>query len=108
MRDFIDFHGASGAAYRFRLWPQGAPHLPMAGNYAVVREADEGFSLLSAGESNDLSLVRKDLKRLLNEHPIALVYTRLNVSRAVRAAENEDIVAHYKPRRAPTAAAARG
>ena len=34
MRDFIDLQGASGASYRFRRRPEGAAHLPTAGNYA--------------------------------------------------------------------------
>jgi hypothetical protein len=99
MRDFIDLRGVSGADYRFRLWREDAAHLPIAGNYVVVREAEQGLSVLLADVSNDLSTVRQTLKRLLKDNPAAQVYTRLNVSRTVRTAENDDIVASYKPKR---------
>ncbi len=97
MREFVDLRGASGAAFRFRLWPERAAHLPMAGNYAVVREGPEGFSVVVAGVSDDLSSARPGLSRLLANHESAQVYTRLNVSRTVRHAENDDILAYYKP-----------
>jgi hypothetical protein len=97
MREFIDLHGASGATYRFRSWSEGAAHLPMAGNYAVVREDPKGLVVLLAGVSDDLSTARPALTRLVEGHGPAQVYTRLNVSRTVRIAENDDIVAHYQP-----------
>jgi hypothetical protein len=41
MQDFIDLRGASGAAYRFRVWPDGASHLPIAGNYVFPKAGPE-------------------------------------------------------------------
>jgi hypothetical protein len=96
MQDFLDLKGASGALYRFRHWPEGASHVPIAGNYVVIQETATGFKVLTVGASMNLSLARP-------AHPgrgrrkATHVYTRLNVARAVRASEHEDLVAHYRP-----------
>jgi hypothetical protein len=93
MNDFLDLTGASGAAYRFRIWPPGAPHLPMAGNYACVREERDGYSIVLLGESLDLSQVRDKLPKKARE-TTTHIYTRLNVARAIRCAEHDDLKAH--------------
>ena len=87
--DFIDISGASGATYRFRIWPEGGGHLPVAGNFVVVREARYPVDVVVIGVTNDLSrawsaAAAKDEDR---------VYTRLNVARATREAEHDDMVA---------------
>ena len=46
MQDFIDLKGASGVAYRFRIWPEGVAHLPIAGNYVFLRAEPEGFAVI--------------------------------------------------------------
>ena len=94
MREFIDLPGASGATYRFRLWPQGASHSPMAGNYVLVKaDAEgEGFSVLQAGVSDDLSTVRGTFEKAA-KRGATHIFTRLNVSRVVRTSEHEDISA---------------
>lgn len=96
MQDFIDLKGASGAEYRFRIWREGTPHLPIAGNYVFLRQEAEGFTVLLVGATNDLSQARaewaKGAKRGATD-----VFTRLNVARAVRTAEHQDLVAGYKP-----------
>lgn len=94
MNDFLDLKGASGVRYRFRHWPEGAAQLPAAGNYAYVREEPAGYTVLWVGETNDLSKARSDWsegKRRGATH----VFTRLNVARAVRIAEHEDLAGHY-------------
>jgi hypothetical protein len=96
MKEFVDLQGASGSQYRFRLWPEGAPHSPMAGNYVFVQEASEGFAVVLVGMTSDLSRARIE-GRLAAKKGATHLYTRLNVARAVRAAEHEDIIAHYKP-----------
>jgi hypothetical protein len=105
MRDFIDLTGASGATYRFRIWPAGAPHMPIAGNYACVREDGEGYALVFLGEALDLSAVRDKLPKRVRE-TTTHIYTRLNVARATRCAEHDDLVAlHGGPGRARAAVA---
>ena len=96
MKDFLDLKGASGAEYRFRIWREGSPHLPVAGNYVFLREDGEGFKVLLVGATNDLSQARSEWPKVVRRGATH-VFTRLNVARAVRAAEHEDLVAGYRP-----------
>ncbi|WP_372781927.1 hypothetical protein [Phenylobacterium sp.] len=98
MKAFVDLQGASGAVYRFRLAPGGVVSTPIAGNYAYVREAADGVAILSVAATNDLSSAMTDWKRAVAKYGEMHLYTRLNVSAAVREAEQRDIAAHYKPR----------
>lgn len=96
MNEFIDLEGASGAKYRFRLWPEGRHHPPMAGHFACIRRHGKGSTLLLVGESLDLSRVREDLAEEVKQQTTH-IYTRLNVSRAIRTAEHEDLAAKHEP-----------
>jgi hypothetical protein len=96
MKDIIDLHGASGTKYRFRLWPAGSAHVPMGGNYAFVREERGGFVVLAAAAIDDLSLTRSAYGQAASALGATHLFTRLNVSRAVRTAEAEDIAAYYE------------
>ena len=96
MHEFLDLKGASGAFYRFRLWPECAAHLPIAGNYVLVQEAAAGFKVLAVGASMNLAMARPAAPGRGRRKPVH-VYTRLNVSRQLRTSEHEDLVAHYKP-----------
>ena len=97
MKDFVDLRGASGTFYRFRLWPEGGTHPPIAGNYIVLRDEASGLKVLLAGVTSDLSQAAAECRRQRAGEPDARLYTRLNVARAVRTAEHEDIVAEHKP-----------
>jgi hypothetical protein len=92
---FIDIEGASGARYRFRLLPQGCPELCMPGNYAFVRRDGERFTVLEVGESLDLSLVRPAQSSTAEERATEM-FTRLNVPKAIRLAEHEDLAARHQ------------
>ena len=94
MKPFIDLQGASGATYRFRLWEAGAPHQPIAGNYVCVRAEKTGYSIVSVGETLDLSQLRAKLPKRVRD-TTTHVYTRLNVARAIRTAEHEDLTARH-------------
>lgn len=98
MHDFIDLRGASGADYRFRVWRDGASHLPVAGNFVIVKAGaeNEAVTVLMVGVTNDLSRARLDLAKVA-ERGATHVYTRLNVARTVRTAEHQDLVAGCKP-----------
>jgi hypothetical protein len=96
MQNFIDLRGASGAEYRFRIWPSGASHLPIAGNYVFLKADPEGFTVLLVGATNDLSQARGDWAKGA-KRGATHVFTRLNIARTVRTAEHEDLVAGYKP-----------
>jgi hypothetical protein len=97
MREFVDLRGASGTFYRFRLWPEGGAHPPIAGNYIVLREEANGLKVLLAGITSDLSQAAGEARKSLAKDPAARLYTRLNVARALRTAEHEDVVAEHKP-----------
>jgi hypothetical protein len=91
---FIEIEGASGARYRFRLLPESTPHPPMPGNYAFVRRDRDRLTVMVVGETIDLSKVRADWPTA--EHRGAThIFTRLNVPRAVRTAEHEDMAARH-------------
>jgi hypothetical protein len=96
MKDFIDLKGASGAFYRFRLWPEGAPHLPIAGNYVFLKAEPDGVTVVLVGATNDLSQARRAWGKVA-QRGVTHVFTRLNVARATRTAEHEDLVAGYNP-----------
>ncbi len=98
MQPFVDLQGASGAIYRFRLAPNGVVSSPIAGNYAFVREQPEGLAVLTVAATNDLSSATADWKRAVAKYGAMTLYTRLNVSAAVREAEQQDIASYYKPR----------
>ncbi|CAN7383928.1 hypothetical protein LJR219_002333 [Phenylobacterium sp. LjRoot219] len=97
MREFVDLSGASGTFYRFRIWPEGGTHPPIAGNYIVLRDDANGVKVLLAGVTSDLSQAANEAKKAMAKTPDARLYTRLNVARAVRTAEHEDIVAEHRP-----------
>jgi hypothetical protein len=96
MQDFIDLQGASGTPYRFRRRPDGASHLPTAGNYVLVQESASGFKVMTVGVSLDLSRLRPPGPARAGRRQTHL-FTRLNVARAARSAEHEDLVANYSP-----------
>ena len=96
MQEFIDLQGASGASYRFRRRLEGASHLPSAGNYVLVQETSTGFKVLTVGAVLDLSLLRPPAQPRAGRKAKHL-FTRLNIVRAVRKLEHEDLVASYRP-----------
>lgn len=95
MKDFVDLRGASGAEYRFRIWPEGAAHVPTAGNYVCLREEADGFAVLLVGVTTDLSRARDALASVAQQGATH-VFTRLNVARAVRTAEHLDLAAAHE------------
>jgi hypothetical protein len=92
MREFVDLTGASGAAYRFRLWPENDHHTPTAGNFVVLVFENDGPKIVALGVSSDLSRARASAQESLTS-PEAHLFTRLNVSRSSRHAEHEDLLA---------------
>lgn len=99
MNDFIDLEGASGAQFRFRIWPTGSAHLPMAGNFVLLRHDEEGPTVLVVGATNDLSHARAQCGKAAAREG-GVLYTRLNIVRSVRMAEHEDLAARYSKARA--------
>lgn len=92
MREFVELQGASGAAYRFRAWPESDHHTPTAGNFAVLAFDGSQVTIVGLGVCSDLSRAKQLAQSTLAEAERHL-FTRLNVSRAVRDAEHEDLAA---------------
>ncbi|MES2895500.1 MAG: hypothetical protein V4759_05680 [Pseudomonadota bacterium] len=93
--DFIDIAGASGATYRFRIWPEGGGHVPVAGNFVVLRAAVVAVEVVVVGVTGDLSRA----EAVATAEGEDRVYTRLNVARATREAEHADLAAGYSKAR---------
>jgi len=88
--EFLDLHGASGHAYRFRAWPHDGHHTPAAGNYIALRARTR--KLVAIGVLDNLAEVPQ---RLGDLGAGVKLFTRLNVSRAQREAEHADLVAAH-------------
>src|SRR6266545_1931379 len=88
--DFVDLHGASGQAYRFRAWPTNGRHPPMAGNYVILRARP--LEVVEVGTLDNLADARSHVGEL---GPGVGLFTRLNVSRAYREADHADLAAAH-------------
>jgi hypothetical protein len=95
VRAFLDLLGRSGTAYRFRsvTTPDGLP--AHAGNFVVARASAGPVLVVACG-------TRRSLVELAAPWPGLTatgdaVYVRLNVSRARRLAEHDDLAAALTP-----------
>jgi len=96
VRRVIDVKGASGSSYRFKLHEPEATHLPIAGNYVIIQAGAAVPARI--GVSTDLSKTASSLEVPSDHH----LYTRLNVGRQAREAEQEDILANHPQLRRPS------
>jgi hypothetical protein len=95
----IELAGKSGARYRYTPLEEER-HLPPAGaNYVIAEVSGGAARLVFAGETDNLAnqTWRADLERARQSHPKAKVLTRLNVTRAIREAERQDLIAEHQP-----------
>ena len=98
MKEQIEFKGASGAAYRFRLAENGDPKTTISGNFIYVKEADRQPEVVYAGATTNLaSGVREKWDEAVKQHGATHIYTRLNIASAARSQELEDIVSGLHP-----------
>jgi hypothetical protein len=108
LAEYIEFHGASGATYRY-LAPDDRSATRMAGGYVLVSRQDDGPVLLFAGVTDDLGEGWRDAWDLArSQYDNVQVFIHRTVSRQVRDSELADIVAAYDPpmnRRAETSRA---
>lgn len=91
--EFVDLVGASGTAYRFRLWTDRS-RPPMAGNYVLMRPDPGGATLMVIGVTNDLSRL-PDPSPVSADAEASQMFIRLNVARAIRISEHEDLAAAH-------------
>jgi hypothetical protein len=97
VKDQIEFKGASGAAYRFRIAENGDPKTTISGNFIYVREAAQPEVVYVGATTNLASGVREKWDEASKDHGATHIYTRLNVASAARTQEVEDIVAALHP-----------
>jgi len=95
----LDFPGQSGATYRYRPIEELKPTSPGGANYLFVRWDEAGVAhVIHAGETDSLHRVAFDRwEEARTVHGATDIYARLNITGAVRRAEQADIVARYKP-----------
>jgi hypothetical protein len=98
VKDQLEFKGASGAAYRFRLAENGDPKTTISGNFIYVREADKAPEVVYVAATTNLaSGVREKWEEAVKEHGATHIYTRLNIASAARAQELDDIIQSLHP-----------
>jgi len=92
MKDILDLKGASGAVYRFTRFREGNPLSAMGGNFVYARDDGDGVVILFAGEAQNLLLgAREQWDRAVRDFGANGLFTRLNISEAVRRSEHADI-----------------
>jgi len=98
MAEYLDVTGSSGTHYRYA--GEQLQLSPMGGNYVLIRDLpDGGWEMICAGETENLSRgapVRKG-QATADHGPNVKLYTRLNISSAVRRSELQDIIEAYQP-----------
>jgi hypothetical protein len=95
----IDIAGKSGARYRYTVLEEERMLPPSGANFVIAQVTEEGPSILFAGETDNLSRAawREPLARAKAEYGEAKVLTRLNVTRAMRQAEQDDLLEEHRP-----------
>ena len=91
MSEFVELNGISGAAYRYRYYPAPLDLPAVAGTYLVLQTRGEGWELKTIGALGSLALLARDWPAGADER----VYLRLNVARAGRRQEFDDLIAAY-------------
>lgn len=93
----LDFTGKSGAVYRYMPLEEDRVS-PMGGNYLYVRLAGAHVTVVYAGETENLYKGHRDRwEEAKSAFGATHVFTRLNVSGAVRRAEKTDVVDEHVP-----------
>jgi hypothetical protein len=97
LTDHLDIQGASGTRYRFRR-VQNPSTLPAeGGNFLYVKEGAEGVVVIGSGASETLHQAHDLWKQAVERHGAEAIYVRLNIGRAQRLREHEDIAAENGP-----------
>jgi hypothetical protein len=98
MAQQIEFIGQSGHGYRYLPLEGSGPISPTGANYLFVKVKGEERTVVYAGETECLHKgVHTGWDRARKAHGANTIFVRLNVTRAVRRAELDDIVAAHQP-----------
>lgn len=95
----IDLVGQSGAHYRYQTLDEKRFLPPAGANFVIAEVKGREARIVYAGETDNLAdqAWRGTLERAREEFAKAQVLTRLNVTRAVRKAEQADLIEAHQP-----------
>jgi uncharacterized protein related to proFAR isomerase len=95
----IELAGKSGARYRYTPLEEERLLPPAGANFVIAEVSGANARLVYAGETDNLAnqTWRSALERARQAHPKAKVLTRLNVTRAIREAERQDLIEQHQP-----------
>lgn len=98
MRDQIDCRLESGEHLRFSLFKEGRPLSPMGGNYLYVKDTEDGPRIIFAGQTDNLALhAQERWGEAQSLFGLDGLYTRLNITTAVRRREHQDLLEALDP-----------
>lgn len=94
----FDITGQSGAQYRYKALEELQPVSPGGANYLFVSWSGNVAKVIHAGETDSLHRAVFDTwEEARAEHGATQILARLNITGAVRRAEQADIVAKHRP-----------
>lgn len=94
----FDITGQSGAQYRYKALEELKPVSPGGANYLFVSWVGDVAKVIHAGETDSLHRAVFDTwEEARTEHGATEILARLNITGAVRRAEQADIVAKHRP-----------
>jgi uncharacterized protein related to proFAR isomerase len=96
----IELAGKSGARYRYTPLEEERFLPPAGANFVIAKVHKDGAAtVIYAGETDNLAnqTWRQALEAARQTERDAAVLTRLNVTRAVRKAEQDDLVEEHQP-----------
>lgn len=100
----FDFTGQSGTQYRYKTLEELRPISPGGANYLYVRWEGDIAVVIFSGETDSLHRAVFDTwEEAKAEHGAGEILARLNITGAVRRAEQADIVGKHKPPMNPIA-----
>jgi hypothetical protein len=98
VRDQIDCQTGSGEHLRFTLFKEGRPLSPMGGNFLYVKDGPDGAVILCAGQTDNLALhAQERWAEAVSGHGAQGLYTRLNITAAVRKREHLELLEALAP-----------
>ena len=104
----FDIPGQSGALYRYKALEELKPVSPGGANYLFVAWNGDTAKVINAGETDSLHrAVFDNWDEACAEHGAVEILARLNITGAVRRAEQADIVARHRPPMNPAPPAAK-
>ncbi len=103
-----DFTGQSGAQYRYKSLEDLRPVSPGGANYLYVKWEGDVARIIFAGETDSLHrAVFESWDEAKSEHGAAEILARLNITGAVRRAEQADLIGKHRPPMNPAPAPAK-